>query len=232
VQEAQAYNNWPSWKEVMDHKISSLEQARTWTMVPHPTGKNIVGCKWVFRLKRKVDGSIDKYKARLVARGFTQIYGVDYYNTYSLVVHLASFCLILAITACNNWEVEVFNFNSAYLNGELDVDEEIYMQEPLGYKTATGDEVKKLLKALYRLKQASCKWYDVLYGALMDLGFCIARVDPRVFIVWIGDSILLLAVHIDDCAMTGSSVKLIAIYKVKLHKWYMHTDSDLSNLLL
>jgi hypothetical protein len=119
--------DWPSWKEAMDHEISSLEQARTWTMDLHPTRKNVVGCKWVFRLKRKVDGSIDKYKAHLVARGFTQIYGINYYNTYSLVMHLTSFCLILAIAACNNWEVEAFNFNSAYLNGKLDVDEEIYM---------------------------------------------------------------------------------------------------------
>jgi Reverse transcriptase (RNA-dependent DNA polymerase) len=109
-------------------------------------------------------------------RGFTQIYGVDYYDTYSLVTCLASFHLILAITACNNWEVEAFNFNSAYLNDELDMDEEIYMQEPLGYETETGDKVKGLLKALYGLKQASRKWYDVLYGALMDLGFHVTSV--------------------------------------------------------
>jgi hypothetical protein len=138
----------------------------------------------------------------------------------------------LAIAACNNWEVKAFNFNSAYLNGELDMDEEIYMQEPLGYETATEDKVKKLLKALYRLKQASCKWYDVLYGALTDLGFCVTRVDPRVFIVQIGDSILVLAVHIDDCTMIGSLGKLITIYKVKLHKWYALTDLEPVNWLL
>jgi Reverse transcriptase (RNA-dependent DNA polymerase) len=218
MQEAQACNDWPSWKEAMDHEISSLEQARTWTMVPHPTGKNVVGCKWVFRLKRKVDGSIDKYKAHLVARGFMQIYGIDYYNTYSLVICLTSFRLILAIAAHNNWKVEVFNFNSAYLNGKLNTDEEIYMQELPGYEIATGDRVKKLLKALYGLKQAGHKWYDVLYGALMDLGFHIARADPRVFIVQVGDSVLLLVVHVDHCTMTGSSAKLIAIYKVKLYK--------------
>jgi Reverse transcriptase (RNA-dependent DNA polymerase) len=112
------------------------------------------------------------------------------------------------------------------------MDEEIYMQELLGYETATGDKVKKLLKALYRLKQASCKWYDALYGVLTDLGFCIARADPRIFIVQIGDSILLLAVHIDDCTMTGSSAKLIAIYKAKLHKRYVLMDLGPVNWLL
>jgi hypothetical protein len=179
-----------------------------------------------------VDRSIDKYKACLVMRGFTQIYGVDYYNTYSPVTCLASFHLILAIAARNNWKVKVFDFNSAYLNGKLNADEEIYMQELPGYETATGDRVKKLLKALYRLKQAGHKWYDVLYEVLMDLGFRIARVDPGVFIVWIEDNVLLLAVHVDDCTMTGSLAKLIAIYKAKLHKWYTLTDLGPVNWLL
>jgi len=142
VQEAWSRSNWPKWKEVMDRKIGSLEHAGTWTTIPCPHGKNIVGCKWVFRLKRKADGSIDKYKAHLVARGFTQIYGIDYYNTYSLVAWLASFCFILTIAVRNDWEVEAFDFNSAYLNGELNVDEEIYMQELLGYETGEADAVK------------------------------------------------------------------------------------------
>jgi Reverse transcriptase (RNA-dependent DNA polymerase) len=107
-----------------------------------------------------------------------------------------------------------------------------HQQEPPGYETVTGDGVKKLLKALYRLKQAGRKWYDALYGVLMDLGFCIARADPRVFIMWIGDSVLVLAVHVDNCTMTGSSGKLIAIYKAKLHKWYALTDLGPVNWLL
>jgi len=171
VQEAQSHSNWLKWKEVMDRKIGSLEHARTWTTIPRPSGKNIVGCKWVFRLKRKADGSIDKYKACLVTRGFTQIYGINYYNTYSLVAWLTSFHFILAITMCNDWEVEAFNFNSAYLNRELDVNEEIYMQEPPGYKTGKADMVKWLLKVLYGLKKARRKWHNVLHTAVTDLGF-------------------------------------------------------------
>jgi len=224
VQEAQSFSDWPKWKEAMDHKISLLKHAGTWTTVPCPHGKNVVRCKWEFRLKRKADSSIDKYKACLVTRGFTQIYGVDYYDTYSLVTWLVSFHFILAITMHNDWEVEAFNFNSAYLNGELDADEEIYMQELPGYETSEVDVVKWLLKALYGLKQARRKWYDTLHTAMTDLGFQVAGADPGVFVAHIKKHMLVLMVHVNDCTMTGSSPKLIMAYKGKLHKWYALMD--------
>jgi hypothetical protein len=83
----------------MDRKINVLEQAGTWTTVPCPTDKNIVGCKWVFRLKRKANGSVEKYKVRLIARGFMQIHGVDYFDTYSPIAKLSSFRMLLAMAA-------------------------------------------------------------------------------------------------------------------------------------
>jgi hypothetical protein len=121
----------------MDREMATLEEAHTWRMVPRPLGKNIVGSKWVFRIKHKADGSIDKHKACLVARGFTQVYGLDYFNTYSPVVRLTSICLILAIAARYDWDIESFDFVGAYLNGELDDNEEIYMQSPPGYDSDT-----------------------------------------------------------------------------------------------
>jgi hypothetical protein len=99
VSKAWSHSNWPHWKEVMDHEIKSLEVARTWKTVLRSPGKNIVGAKWVFKLKRKADGSIDKYKACLVVRRFTQIYGVDYYDTFSPVARLASFHVLMALVA-------------------------------------------------------------------------------------------------------------------------------------
>jgi hypothetical protein len=232
VQEAKARPDWPRWKEAMDKEIGSLEQAKTWATVRRPPGKNIVGCKWVFRLKRKADGSVDKYKARLVARGFTQIHGVDYFDTYSPVARLASFRLILAIAARNNWEAVAFDFNSAYLNGELGEDEEIFMQEPPGYESDLEGFVKRLLKALYGLKQAGRKWYDVLVAALIKLGFKVTYADPGVFIARRGNEIIILAVHVDDCAMTGSSARLIAVYRQKLNEQYTLTDLGSINSLL
>jgi len=226
VQEARSHSDWPKWKEAMDREIGSLEHTGTWTTVLRPHRKNVVRCKWVFRLKRKVDGSTDKYKARLVARGFTQIYGVDYYDTYSPVAWLASFRFILAIAMHNDWEVEAFDFNSAYLNRELNADEEIYMQELPGYKTGKADVVKRLLKVLYGLKQARCKWYNVLHMAITDLGFWVTGADPRVFVAHIKKHILVLTVHVDDCTMTRSSPKLITVYKGKLHERYAHQQNQ------
>ncbi len=88
--EAQTHSDWPRWKEAMDCEMATLEHAGTWQTVQCLHNKNVVGSKWVFHIKHKADGSIDKYKACLVAQGFTQIYGVDYFDTYSPVTKLSS----------------------------------------------------------------------------------------------------------------------------------------------
>jgi Reverse transcriptase (RNA-dependent DNA polymerase) len=95
--EAQSRSNWPEWQQAMECEIEMLERVGTWKTVPHPEGKNIVGSKWVFRLKHKADGSVDKYKAQLIAHSFTQIYGVDYFDTFSPIAKLTSIRTILVI---------------------------------------------------------------------------------------------------------------------------------------
>jgi hypothetical protein len=221
--EAQSSPDWSHWKKAMDRELGTLEKAGTWFNVPRPPDKNIVGSKWVYRIKHNADGSVDKYKARLVARGFTQIYGVDYFTTFSPVAKLSSFRTILAIAARHDWEIESFDFNAAYLNGELDDDEEIYMYPPPGYDS-DPDIVKRLRKALYGLKQAGRKWYDTLSRALADIGFSVSQADPGVFIAKISEDILILAVHVDDCIFTGSSALLITEYKDKINSCYAFKD--------
>jgi transposase InsO family protein len=223
LHEAQARPDWPLWKEAMDHEIATLEQAGTWETVPRPQGKNIVSSKWVFRIKRKADGTIEKYKARLVARGFTQVYGIDYFDTYSPVAKLASIRTILAFTARYDWDIETFDFIGAYLNGELGDDEDIYMQAPPGYEHE-DEHVKHLKKSLYGLKQAGRRWYDTLSSALTKIGFRVSKADPGVFYLRAQCDILILAVHVDDCVLTGSSSQLIVDYKKKINAQYSLTD--------
>src|SRR5260370_7152308 len=221
--EAQSRSNWPQWKGAMDREMVTLERAGTWQTVQRPHNKNVIGSKWVFHIKCKADGSVDKYKAHLVARGFTQIYGVDYFDTYSPVAKLSSIRLILAIAARYDWDIDSFDFGGAYIRGELDNKGEIYMQSPPGY-SSDADSVKRLKKSLYGLKQAGRKWYDTLVRALKKLGFRTTYADPGVFYACIEEHILILAVYVDDCIFTGSSNKFIALYKQKLNSFYALTD--------
>jgi len=225
LHEARSQSDWQRWKEAMEKEMDTLQKAGTWATVPQPCDKNIIGSKWVFHVKHKADGSINKYKAWLVAKGFTQVYGIDYFDTYLPVAKLSSIHLILALAARHDWEVESFDFNGAYLNGELSDEEEIFMQEPPGYETKEGGpSIKWLLKLLYGLKQAGQKWYKVLCCTLTDLVFRVSNADPGIFHACIGEHALILAVHVDDCIMTGGSIKLIRDYKHKLNKQHTLTD--------
>ena len=223
VDEARSRSDWPLWQEAMDREMKTLEDAGTWETVPRPTDHNIIGSKWVFRLKRKSDGSIDKYKARLVARGFTQVYGTDYFETYSPVAKLSTFCTILALAAQQDWDIDSFDFNGAYLNGELGENEDIYMQNPPGYDIGEGT-VKHLKKSLYGLKQAGRKWYDTLKRTLADLGFRVSDVDPGVFYLYATEYPVIIAVHVNDCAITSSSRGALEDYKRKINARHSITD--------
>ena len=142
----------------------------------------------------------------LVAYGFSQIYGVNYLDTYSPIAQLASICAILAIAARNNWEIDTFDFNRAYLNGELNEGEEIYMQLPSGYQIQgeNTNQTLKLLKSLYRLKQAGWQWYEVLICALAEIGLITSSYNPGIFHTRVRDKTIVLAIHVDNCIITGS----------------------------
>ena len=161
IDEARARPDWPKWDKAISKELASLEAVHTWDVVECPKGVNIVGCKWVFKIKRNAAGEIDKYKARLVAKGYSQVQGVDYDETYTPVARLSSLRTILAIATRNGWDVNVFDFQSVFLNGKLDKGEDLYMELPPGYKVDKGlrHAVAKLQVALYGSKQGALKWY-------------------------------------------------------------------------
>ena len=102
-------------------------------MVEPPAGANIVGSKWVFQAKKDADGNVIRKKAHLIAQGFSQVPGVDYFNTFAPVARLASIRTIMALAACNNMEMDQINIKGAYLNSKLTPDKVIYMCQPPGY---------------------------------------------------------------------------------------------------
>ena len=154
VQEALSSSISDEWMKAMNDEMESMKTNQVWDLVDVPSGRKAIGNKWVLKIKRKVDGSIERYKARLMAKGYTQKEGVDYEETFSLVVRFASIRLILAIVANLNLEIYQMGVKTAFLNGELD--EEIYMDQPIGFMTK-GQEHKvcKLKQSIYGLKQSS-----------------------------------------------------------------------------
>lgn len=229
--EAKKRPDWPKWQDAIQAELDSLVANKTWRIVPRPSTGNVVDSKWVLRVKKNAAGEIDKYKARLVARGFTQIYGVDYYDTFAPVARLSSIRLLLAIAARNGWAADSFDFNSAYLNSKLD--EDVYLEQPPDHAFADRKAfVLKLEKALYGLKQGGRKWYETLCAALGKLGFTRAEADWGVFYKHEGEHLIVLAVHVDDCLVTGSSQRLLDETKTKIGALYKLTDLGAVSWLL
>ncbi|KIK14931.1 hypothetical protein PISMIDRAFT_16919 [Pisolithus microcarpus 441] len=162
VHEAKSRSDWSKWHDAIAVELKSLNDVHTWDVVECPKGANIVGCKWVFKIKRTATREVEKYKACLVAKGYSQVQGVDYDETYAPVTRLASLRTILAIAARNNWEIDVFNFHSAFLNGKLGNGEDIYMELPEGYPAPRNlsRPVAKLNVVLYGSKQGALRWYQ------------------------------------------------------------------------
>ena len=143
----------PLWKEAVNSEIESILQNHTWELVDLPPGYKLLGYKWIFKRKMKATGSIDKYKARLVVKGYKQKEGVDYFDTYSPVTRITSIRMLSSIATLHNLEIYQMDVKTAFQNGELD--EEIYMEQPEGF-IVPGKEKKvcRLVKSLYGLKQA------------------------------------------------------------------------------
>ena len=142
------------WKQATDSEFNSLIENETWELVSLPEGKNAVGSKWVFKVKRDENGCVQRYKARLVAQGYTQAEGVDYSEVFSPVVPNTTIRSLLALSNAKNWEVHPMDVKTAFLQGN--VEEEIYMRQPGGYvNEELPNHVCKLKKSIYGLKQSA-----------------------------------------------------------------------------
>jgi hypothetical protein len=170
----------PLWIAAVEAELKSLQDHGTWKVVPRPEGKRIVSCKWVWRIKTKPDGSVERYKARLVARGFTQTRGVDYNETFAPVTRLDTLRLLAATAAQREWEFRQIDIKTAYLYGELE--EEVYMAVPEGLQDVPEGHVLQLIKALYGLKQAGRQWYFRLFEVMTEFGMKRIESDPHTFI--------------------------------------------------
>jgi len=188
----------------MQAEFDALHNNNTWNLVSRSSAQNLVGCKWVFRIKRNSDGSTDRYKARLVAKGFHQHPGCDVIETFSSVVKPVTIQIVLTLAVRQRWSLRQLDVNNAFLQGTLK--EEVFMLQPPGFVDKTfPDNICRLKKALYGLKQAPRARYTELRIFLLSPGFVNSTADASLFIHRKPGVTLYLLVYVDDIVVTGSS---------------------------
>lgn len=216
--EAQQSYQWSKWKDACDDEVKSLRLNKTWRLKKRTAGMHVLRGKWVFKIKRGPDGSVQKYKARWVVRGFEQREGSDYNDTFATVVKPMSYKAIFAIAAAMDYHIEQMDVKTAFLYGAID--EEIYVEQPTGFEQGEPDEVCRLDKALYGLKQSPRIWYNTLTKFLKGLGFEPLSADWSVFV----RRHMIVAIYVDDILISGPDMEEIQELKNSLGQRFQMTD--------
>ena len=199
--------------------MKSLLVNKTWELVELPKGKNVVGCKWVFKVKKDGDGKVDRLKARLVVQGYSQHEGVDYDEVFSPLASYSSIRSVLAIANELNYEIHQMDVKTAFLNGDLDTD--IFMKQPDGFVDDTHpDYVCKLNKSIYGLKQSARCWNKTIDKYLKDSGFQQSNADPCIYTKVVEQdskkSVIIIAFYVDDLIIVSNDNNLLIDEKHKL----------------
>ncbi|GBO45056.1 Retrovirus-related Pol polyprotein from transposon TNT 1-94 [Araneus ventricosus] len=187
----------------MEDEIESLNKHEIWELVDKPDNTKIVKSKWVYTIKKD---STPKFKARLVATGFNQVKNVDYLESYSPVVNIDTFRLLIALAAKLNLAVNFFDVKTAYLHSDLE--EEVYMTTPPGFEMETEGKVHRLKKNIYGLPQSGRNWYFKLKSELERIGLKEIASDNCVFVMINKNEFLVLCIYVDDIALFSNDIVL------------------------
>ena len=181
----------------MNEELDQIEKNKTWELVSRPENKNVIGTKWVFRNKINENGQVIRNKAKLVCKGYAQVEGVDFEETFAPVSRLEAIRMFLAFSSHKKLKVYQMDVKSAFLNGNLE--EEVYIEEPKGFKlTDKGDYVCRLKKALYGLNQAPRAWHENLDSYLQIQGFKRVSACSNLYCNFTDDSMVIVEVYVDD----------------------------------
>lgn len=218
------------WKNAMVSEFRSLIDNDTWELCTLPPERNAIDCKWVYKIKRNAQGEIDRYKARLVIKGYSQVKGIDYDETYSPVARYSSIRFLLAMAAKFNLIIHQMDAVSAFLQGDLQ--EEIYMRQPDGTNDNTG-RVCRLKRALYGLKQSSRVWNDKLNDVLKNkLKFIRSSIDQCIYFKHSNQNTIILAVWVDDIMIFASNATMCTKLKFDLASHFQMKDLGEAKSLL
>ncbi|KAJ0802818.1 putative RNA-directed DNA polymerase [Helianthus annuus] len=212
------------WKMAMVQELKSLEEHKTWSLVELPHDQQAIGLKWVFRVKMDASGEIKKYKARIVAKGYAQEYGINYEETFAPVARFETIRMILSLAAQQKWAIFQLDVKSAFLNGPLQ--EEVYVTQPPGFEVK-GEEHKvyRLHKALYGLKQSPRAWYECINSYLNDNSYVRLTSEPTVYTKKTDEgNIIIICIYVDDIIYTSSSQQLIEEFRMKMIQEFDMTD--------
>lgn len=205
------------WKVAMETEMRSLRENEVWELVKLPPGRKTVGSKWVYKQKTGPDGSVERFKARLVAQGYTQQYGTDYDETFCPVVRQESLRVLLALSVQHGLKLHQVDVTTAFLNGALE--EEVFMRQPEGFEIKGKKHlVCKLKKSIYGLKQSPRCWNVALDTHLKEMGFTQSNNDPCIYHKNTGGDMLLMGVYVDDIILAGKKESDLEQVKTALGK--------------
>jgi Reverse transcriptase (RNA-dependent DNA polymerase)/Integrase core domain/gag-polypeptide of LTR copia-type len=194
------------WVDAMNDELGALAKNQTWELVQLPQGKQAVGCKWIYKTKFNSDGSVERYKARLVARGFTQTYGIDYKETFASVTKMNTVRTVMSVAVNCDWPLFQMDVKNAFLQGELE--EEVYMELPPGLQVDNEEKIVcRLKKAIYGLKQSPRTWYGRLSNTLFKGGFKRSGADSSMFTQVTQRGLVVILIYVDDLVITGSDLE-------------------------
>jgi hypothetical protein len=205
-----------AWDATMKEEYKSLLANDTWDLVSLLKGRKLVRCKRVYRTKYGPNDKVDKQKAKLVAKGFSQVEGIDYTETFAPVSKMNSIRLVLSLAASYKWEVHQMDVKSTFLHGDLH--EKIYMEQPPGFINNESILVCRLKKSLYGLKQAPRAWYAKMDNFLLATGFSRCHSDNTIYTKRVDGQLIILVLYVDDLILTSSDPKLINHVKYNLKK--------------
>ena len=195
----------PNWCHVMTAELKALQHNHTWSLVPLPIGHKPIDCKWVYKIKYTYDRTIERYKARLVAKCYTQVQGIDYQETFSPTAKLITLRCLLIVVAARYWLIHKLDVQNTFLHGDLY--EEVYMEPPPSLHRQGENVVCRLNKSLYGLKQASRNWFSTFSDTIQKAGYQQSKANYSLFTKAQGILFTVVLIYVDDILLAGNNLQ-------------------------